>query len=366
MPNKEKLEGLRNKMELSNVEFGMDDLKYIDITSKSGIEIKIFEDGLIVLSKDPGKMVLDDIDQLNLYYENRLAPALNYIFSLGALVPKELERVRTIYPYFIVLEKATKDDIEKLMEQFDQKKHFKMISKTFEVHRGNKLYIINNISEKLPVLERFIQEHIFMREFRGQMHKYLNLHRVIWEKVTQLKGSSQIKGKNVPPLKDKLESYSKIVNVIESRINQMGLYISTRESLIKNNKELSRFLQFFEFRYEALHDTLKYIKEIWRMTKNYVRSGVDLLSKIQARSTEYSVKNLVVITSMGLGATLIRLLTIKTPVFTWSGFIYLFILIAIGYAANEIMKIIYKNRMYKIEDVKAAQDIQKMIDFDRR
>lgn len=352
-------------MELSKVEMRMDDLKYIDIDSKSGIEIKIFEDGLIVLSKDPGKIVRDNIDQLSLYYENRLAPALNYIFSLGALVPKELEKVRTIYPYFIVIEKATKDDIEKLMEQFDQKKHFKVISKTFEIHRGNKLYIINNISEKLPVLERFIQEHIFMREFRGQMHKYLNLHRVIWEKITQLKGSRQIKGKDVSLLKDKLESYNKTVNLVEARINQMGLYVRTRETLIKNNEELSRLLQFFEFKYETLHDTLRYIKEIWRMTKNYVHSAMDLLSKIQARSTEHSVISLVVITSVGVGATLINLFTKELPQFTWFGVVYFFALMAIGYVANKIMAAIYKNRMYKIKDVEVAKDIQKMIDFDR-
>ena len=180
-----------------------------------------------------------------------------------------------------------------------------------------------------------------------------------------MKGSDHIKGKNVLALKDRLESYNKTINLVEARINQMGLYVRTRESLIKNNKEFSKLLQFFEFKYETLQDTLKYIKEIWGMTKNHVHSAMDLLSKIQARSTHHSLKNLAVIASMGIGATLIRLLTMKTPVFTWTGVIFFFILVTIGYLTNEMIKFIYKNKMYKIEDVGEAKDIQKMINFDR-
>lgn len=363
LPDKDKIKNLRDNLGLKTVEMKIDNLEYVDITTDNDLEIKIYEDGLIILNKMPGAEIKSDVKELNSFYEDKLSPALNYIFSLGALVPKELEKVQTIHPYFIILDKATKDDVKRLLEQFNQNKYFEITNDSFEIYRGDKLYIINNIKEKLSTLERFIQEHIFIREFKGQMHRYLNIHRVIWEKVAEVKGKGEIKGKDIPSFKDKLESYSETVTLIEARINQMSTYIRTRKSIVKNDEELNKFVQFLQFKYETLYDTLEYLREIWRMTKNYVNSGIELLSGIQAESTKHSIKNLVVITSMGVGATLLRLLTKEVPQLTWFGVVYFLILIVIGYAANEITKAIYRRRTYKIEDVKAAEDIQKMVDF---
>ena len=57
--------------------------------------------------------VFRETDFLADYYENCLSKAINYIFSLGAPVPKELANIKSVYPYFIVLNKGTKEDIEK-------------------------------------------------------------------------------------------------------------------------------------------------------------------------------------------------------------------------------------------------------------
>jgi uncharacterized membrane protein YoaK (UPF0700 family) len=93
------------------------------------------------------------------------------------------------------------------------------------------------------------------------------------------------------------------------------------------------------------------------MTKNYVQSALDLFGSIQAKSTESSVKNLAIITSMGVGATLISLFTQKPPSFTMVGALYFLILAAIGYATDKTMKTIYSRRMYAIRDAKVAKDI---------
>ena len=287
-----------------------------------------------------------------------LSPGLSYIFSLGAPIPKELANIKTVYPYFVILDKADKKSIEKILKDFKQEKYFEIKTNTFEIYRGNKLYIINDTDEELANIEKFVQEQIFFREFKGQMHRYVNLHRTIWEKIAEVKEKGKIKGKNVETLKDKIESYSKTINLIEARINQMGIYINTRGSIIKNNKELSNFTDVLQFKYETLSDTLSYIKELWRMTKNYVNSAVTLFSDIQAKSTERSVTNLAIITSMGVGATLIGLFTEQKPEFTWFGAGYFFALAFVGYVTNKIMKAIYANRMYKIKDIKIAKNIK--------
>jgi len=48
-----------------------------------------------------------DIDALAEYYEKKLSPAISYLFSLGAPIPKELANIETVYPYFIVLNNET-------------------------------------------------------------------------------------------------------------------------------------------------------------------------------------------------------------------------------------------------------------------
>lgn len=353
-----RLKELNAALEISEIEMKIDNLDYILFKSKSGIEVKIYEDGLIVLSHpQPARGVKDLINDLTSYYENKLSPAISYIFSLGAPIPKELANIKTIYPYFLVLDSAEKKEIEGILEDFDQEKYFEIKKPEFEIYRGNKLYIINNFKEELSNIETVINEQIFMREFKGQLHRYLNLHRIIWERIAEVKERGKIKGDEIAPFKDKVEGYAKTINLIEARINQMNAYIKTRGQIAKNNKELERFREILEFKYETLVDTLQYIKDIWGMTKNYVNSALDIFSGLQAKSTESSVKNLTVITSMGVGATLINLFTQKPPTLTYAGVGYFLALALIGYFTNLIMQKIAMRKMYKIRNIGVAKDI---------
>lgn len=356
--DQKKLKRLQSNLKLKTVEMKIGSLDCIKIKNDNNIDIKIFEDGLIILSKNHGTELKNDIKELTSYYEQKLSAGLNYIFSLGAPVPKELAGIKTIYPYFIVLENSNEKDIKKLLQSFQQKKYFEIKGGNFEIYRGNKLYIVNNIKEKLFNIEKFIQEQIFIREFRGQMHRYLNLHRIIWEKIAKIKEKGEIKGKDVGGFKDEIESYAKTINLIETRINQMGAYICTRESIVEKDKELIKFAQTLEFKYRTLLDTLKYVKEIWSMTKSYVESALSLFSDIQAESTQHSLESLAIITSMGVGATLIGLFTEQTPTFTRFGVFYFLILVIIGYTTNTILKKVFQNKIYKIKEAKITKDIK--------
>jgi len=355
--DKEKLKALRNAMDIATVRMEVSRLDWIDVKSKTGVEIKIYEDGLVVLSKENTNTLSEDIKALTSYYEEKLSPGISYIFSLGAPIPKELANIKTIYPYFVVLKKAAQKDIKEIFAAFNEKEYFDVRKKEFEIYRGDKLYVINNISESMENVECFINEQIFIREFKAQLHRYLNLHRIIWERIAEVKEKGSIRGKEVGAFKEKIESYAKTINLIEARINQMGTYLKTRGTIIKDNRDLEKFLGVLEFKHETLADTLEYVKDIWGMTKNYVQSALDLFGSIQAKSTESSVKNLAIITSMGVGATLISLFTQKPPSFTMVGALYFLILAAIGYATDKTMKTIYSRRMYAIRDAKVAKDI---------
>src|SRR3989339_805324 len=321
--NAKKLKDLRKRLDIESMEMKMGDFEYIEIIASGGIKVKIFEDGLIVLNTDYNN-AKEDIFKLTTFYEKKLSPAISYLFSLGAPVPKELANIKTVYPYFIVLKDAETEAINILLKEINQGKYFEIKKNEFEIYRGDKLYIINNVSEK----------------------------------IADIKERGEIQGKEAGIFKSQIESYKKTINLIEARINQMGSYIGTRGAIVKNDPELQKIIDVLKFKYDTLGDTLSYIKEIWSMTKNYLDSSQQIFNNIQAESTSGSINSLTIITSAGVAASLIKLLDQKMPEIKLDGVIYFLILAFVGYCVNKIMKTVTARKKYKINDIEIAKNIK--------
>lgn len=351
--NKKKLLELRDALEIDQLHFGVEGFEFIDFSTKNGLNIKIFEDGLIVLNNkvENADTLLSEIDALAKYYEEKFSPAISYIFSQGAPVPKELANIQTVYPYFIVLNKASDAELQTLLAKTDKEKYYITHNDSFDVLKGNTYYFINNKTKDIAKVEKYVEEQIFVREFKGQLHRYLNLHRIIWEKIADVKEKSKVKGQEIVEFKSKIDGYAKTINLVDSRINQMGTYLRTREKIAKTDENFKDLLTIMEYRYETLGNTLSYIQQIWSMTKNYVNSAAALFSNLETKVTQKSLNNLTIVTSMGVGASLIGLFTAKSmPEFTIFGFVYFLILAGVGYTVNKIMNYIGKNRKYGIAD----------------
>lgn len=358
----EELTRLYQALELENVIYGVDGLEYLVFNTKVGIKIKIFEDGLITLCDDMSKelTMLSDIDNLANYYETKLSPALSYIFSLGAPIPKELADIKTVYPYFIVLKNATEKNLSELIERTEKQEYFRFSNEHYEICRGDKYYFINNKDRNIKQIERYIEEQIFIKEFKGQLHHYLNLHRTIWEKIDVVKENVKIAGKKIVGFTSKIEGYAKTVNLVDARINQMNTYLKTREKIAKNDEDLQEFLEVIGYRYETLGNTLSYMQQLWGMTKNYVNSAKALFNNLGQEVTNKSVNNLTIVTSMGVGASLIGLFTqTEAPIITIFGVGYFVALALIGYTVNKAMKYISENRKYEINDIEYDKNIAK-------
>ena len=280
------------------------------------------------------------------------------MFSLGAPVPKELAGIKNVYPYFIVLEKATQADMQQLLSKTEGQQYFEFKNPKYDVLRGNKYYFINNKTKSSVEIERYIEEQIFMREFKGQLHRYLNIHRIIWEKIDDVKNHSRVKGSEIVQFTTKLEAYAKTINLIDGRINQMSTYLPTREKIAKSDKDLEEFLEFSGYRYETLKDTLEYIKYLWDMTENYVKAAEKQFAGIKADVTSKSVTSLTIVTSMSAGAAILSLFTESEPEFTTFGFIYFFILALIGWGSQKILSIIGKRQKYDVTDIEYEKDIK--------
>ena len=191
----DKLLELRKSLGIGKIEYGVDGEEFVEFTTNVSITVKIYEDGLIVLNnKDVSEDTLfADIDELTDYYEQKLSPAINYLFSLGAPVPKELANIVNVYPYFVVCDRATKEEIADLLSRTEKQKYFEFENKNYDVTRGDKYYFINKKTDVTDNIEKYIESQIFIREFKGQMHRYLNMHRIIWEKIDKLKEQVNVK-----------------------------------------------------------------------------------------------------------------------------------------------------------------------------
>lgn len=358
--SKKKLADLRKNLDIGSIEYGVSGEEYILFVTADHIHVKIFEDGLIVLrsSNVSEETLFADIERVKDYYESKLSPAINYIFSLGAPVPKELAHIENIYPYFVVCDKASREDIAELLSKTERQKYFEFDNKDYSVLRGDKYYFINNKkAANIPHIERYIEEQVFIREFKGQLHRYLNLHRIIWEKIDNVKDRAKVKGSDVVKFSTKLESYAKTVTLIDGRIRQMSTYISTRERIAKEDDDLREFLAISGYRYETLRDTLEYIRDLWDMTRAYVSSAQKLFDGIKQDVTSSSINSLTIVTSMSAGAAILGLFTESEPEFTTFGFIYFFILAFVGWAATKLLTYVAQKRKYEISDVEIDKNI---------
>ena len=355
-----KLEKLRANLGIGSIEYGVYGEEFIEYTTIYDIKVKIFEDGLIILNNTDVsyETLFADMDKLTEYYDNRLSPAISYLFSLGAPVPKELANIETIFPYFIVCDKATKKQMSELLAQTEKQKYFEFDNAKYDVIRGDKYYFINNKKQSMDNIQRYIEEQIFIREFKGQLHRYLNMHRIIWEKIDEVKEKTNIKGADIVKFTSKLEGYAKTVNLIDGRIKQMGTYIGTREKIAKNDIELAEFLSVSGYRYETLKDTLDYIKYLWDMTKSYVTSAQKLFNGIKSDVTSKSIDSLTIVTSMGAGASIIGLLTESAPTFTIFGVLYFFALAILGWGVTKILSKIAHVTKYEVSDIEYEKNIK--------
>ena len=358
--NEKKLQDHRDALEIEDLNYGVCGEEYLEFTSKQGIRVKIFEDGLITLrNNDVTTDTLSlDIKKVQDYYETKLSPAINYLFSLGAPVPKELANIENVYPYFIVLDKAAKKEMEVLLEQTDRQKYFEFDNDKYDVLRGDKYYFINNKSKKLDEIERYIEEQVFIREFKGQMHRYLNIHRILWERIDDVKAHKMVKGSEIVKFATKLEAYAKTITLIDGRIKQMSTYLPTREKIAKGDKELAEFLEISGYRYETLADTLKYVTYLWEMTKNYVSSAQKQFDELKSDVTSKSVNTLTIVTSMSAGAAILGLFQQSAPKFTWFGAVYFFVLAFIGWGSNKLLRTISKRQKYDVTDVEYEKNIK--------
>ncbi|MEK7175409.1 MAG: hypothetical protein AAB693_01225 [Patescibacteria group bacterium] len=353
---KEKLDEARGSLSINSVSRESGPLEYILVKTDKEISYRIYEDGLIILEKD-FRSLKEDFEVIKDYYDKKLSKALSLIFSKGAPVPKELAHIKTILPYIVTVTDATKEETEKIFKDFSEDIYSILTTKNIEVYRASGIILINNLTDE-KLVRGIIESQIFFREFKSQLHRYLAIHRILWEKIKIIKERGEIKGSEVDALRNELSVYQKTINLIGARIDQMPAYVKTRQK-ITDVEKIDDYLQpLFQFKFETLLDTHEYVKHLWGMTKNYLTSAIEIFSELQAKSTKNTISSLQLITTIGVVSGILGYLGKDTlPQFTYIGLIYFSLLMIMTWVINGVVSKFFKNKKYNIE----VRDIEKDI-----
>jgi len=343
---KEKLLEYREKLNLvaAQREFGY--LERIKATTKEGIEITYYEDGLYLL-----EIASSDVENskkiLSEYYEKRFAPAINYLFSLGAPTPKILSNIKI--PHAIVIEVFQENTKNYSVDPQFGKVYSKISYKDFTVLKTKDYIFIVLPERKQEFFEPLNEMQIFFREFKQQLWKYLRIHRRVWEEIDKIIETGKIKGKEISERLGKLQSYRRTIGLIRNRINQMDAYVNTRSSLSKYLKIEESFRVLFEYRFEDLTNTLDYTKELWSATIDYVDSAISTLQDLEKDASERNLESIKIIASIGVISLILGYLAAESyPGVTFVGIVSLIGFAVVALLIDLIIKIFAQNKNYEI------------------
>ncbi|MBU1104494.1 hypothetical protein L6255_03005 [Candidatus Parcubacteria bacterium] len=346
--SQEKLLYLHKNLNLQEVSRETDYLEYVRAKTTDGIEIRYFEDGLYIL-----EFKTENIQETKLilekYFNDAFLPAMDYIFSLGAPTPKVLANIKNSHPVVVSFSDKDFDKFEVAPEKFG-KVYSKISSRDMCVYKTKDYIFVVAKTNDGDSIKKVIETQIFFREFKDQLEKYLFIHRKIWFDIDQVKEMGQMKYKDIPKIRSKLDDYKKTISLINNRIAQMDSYAKTRQSIAQRFQIENHLLMLFQYRFESLLNTLDYIKEIWKMTLDYVNLAIDTVLGLQSSNTGRSIQSLTLITTMGVVSGLLTYLTRdKLPAFTFIGALYLITLLSCGYLINFVLQKISQNKKGKLK-----------------
>lgn len=241
--------------------------------SMRGYDVSYSEDGLLLITKEVNNL-LSDIVELRHFYDDRIAVALSFIYSLGTpVILHSIPHVGT-RPMLIITKGATKDDVNGLMAELEDEVHFVATEGKTTVHFGDDHILIDTPDPDDPKISALASMLILFREYEHKLRHFLDLHRTIWESIVTMRDKETLVTKDLPIIRDTLLDYRRDLAVIHGRLGQMEAYIEARNQAV-DDAGLSDWLTGLEtYRFVKLGSATRYIKELWNMLNEYIESTV--------------------------------------------------------------------------------------------
>lgn len=295
-----KLERFREKLCVKKVlYYEKSNLDMLEILCKD-INIMITEDGLIFLSLKV-KNYKKDWQKLEDFYDNSFGPAISYLFSAGAPLPKDIVHSEKIHPIFLVAKDISERKIKALLKQRNDDLISFSKGRGIQVFFGDQLIILNVEDQKKfrkADLEDVLGNLVFFREFEKQLGHYLRLHRSMWDKISKIRESKSIRYHDFPNVRQKIMEYIKILSFVKARLAQMhDILIAREKSVALANSEVLIALNLYRF--DHLEASQKYVSDLWQMTFDYVEGTLKILEHLYEENTQRELGTLKFITLVG-------------------------------------------------------------------
>ncbi len=353
--NKVKLKNLWNGLRLKSIKRIVGYLEYIEIETKAGIKIKYFEDGLYTLSKESLELSRTK-KEIEDYFNDKFQPTINYLFSLGAPTPKILSNMKEVRPF--VIERIVSNPLKSKVGKEFGEVYLESKSNRIKVSKTPENIVVDVAGSRKRELEMLTEMQIFFSDFKLQLHKYLDIHRKIWEEISDIKEKEIIRGDEVSKHKAMLDSYQKTVQLIRNRINQMNNYAKTRQDISEKVRIHNNLNELFQYRFEDLFNTLEYIKEVWNMTLDYVNSAIRVMEGLEGKASSNGLKSIQLLISVGVIAGIVRYLKPGSAPFSdVSPIVFVLGMFVVAFGFDWVIKKLAKRKMYKLKFVERAKKI---------
>ncbi|KKP33105.1 MAG: hypothetical protein A2312_03695 [Candidatus Staskawiczbacteria bacterium RIFOXYB2_FULL_32_9] len=353
-----KLKAFKEVLVIDKVEFIKDEKIDIIKASCKECDISISEEGIIMLkSKNEisNKNFQNTRLDLEKFFLEKFSPAIKYLFSLGAPLPKQLQDIREVYPTIITLRDCPKEDAlefikKENLEIYSENKYGKI-----EVFFGEDTNIINLDGAKEDgKFETLLQDIIFLKELSLYLANCLNIHREIWEKIDLVREAKEIAYKDFPAIREQINGYLKTLSLTKARINQMSDIIETRKEL-ESKEEIKELNNLKINRTQNLIGDIKYIKDLWEITIEYANNTLNLLDSLSQESIQRELSTLKFVSLLAAITSFFGM----NIAFPWEerwpntfihSFVVIVIIAAVALLFYFFLKIFVYNRKFKIKD----------------
>jgi hypothetical protein len=353
--SKVKLKALRNGLGLKSVKRVVGYLEYLEFETKNDIKVKYFEDGLYVLSKE-GVKVAKIKKEIEDYFHKKFQPAVGYLFSLGAPTPKILSNMEEVHPF--VIERIVRDPLKSKVGKEFGEVYLETRSNRLKVSKTKDNIVVDVASSWKKELGMLTEMQIFFSDFKLQLHKYLDIHRKIWEEISDVKDREFICGKDVGKHKRMLNSYQKTVQLIRNRINQMSNYAKTRQDISERVRIDRHLNDLFQYRFEDLFNSLEYIKEVWNMTLDYVNSAIRVMEGVEKKAGAKGLKSIQFLIGIGVITGLVRYMGPSGfPEIALEGVMYVVVLGLVAVVLDKVLRWNNKRKKYKLKFVERSEKL---------
>jgi len=263
---------------------------YITISSEGTIILQLRKD-------DKGDLAFENAAMLEHFFIEKLSPAVNYLFSLGAPLPKELQNIREAYPTIVIVKDAFEQELNQFIKTQKIEIYSRDISEKLDFFFGEKTSIINVKHDAVPK-DILLQEMIFLKEFPMQLKNYLAVHRMVWEKVDNIREVKSIAYKDFTRIREQMNGFLKTLSLMKARLAQMEDIIETKKEI--NNAMSQEGLKDINIhRINNFIGDVKYVKDLWEMTIDYVKDTLNLIESVSRENIQRELSALKFVALIG-------------------------------------------------------------------